>query len=244
MNNNTKTKTILFASLVAMLLIPAGVDNVAFADLSEDKLEKIAAQAAKLQNKINDGINVEKNTANLTILLDKLNDNGITMGDQSLDVLADWHSEGLDEVSTESNGASTECTCDHSMKIKAGYKYFKYHLFGINFYGHVTGIWSLDGEGGDIRDATVDVNNSHASSGAIWIYSVAGSSDRPTTATWDSTVYLVDNNASQQTPDHTTGAHTATFHYSWDSFTTPLSSGYFAGSNWDVIAEADIQSTV
>lgn len=254
-------KTILFASLIVAMILPFSGMNFANADnqnieitdkisvndsatvekQTEDKIIKLAERAAKLQNKINEGIKVDVNQMKLDRVLDRLNSMGITMEGQDLDVLSEFHSDGIDDTDIEFEIMCTEC--EHSIKVKAAYQYFKYTLFGINFYGNVSGSWSPDMYvTADKKDVLVSIDNGHAASGPIWGYSVTASNDRPTTAVYDTFVNAIDSSGVYQFPngDFTTYNNQASFTWSWDTHNSPLSPGFYAGTDWDLTARGEV----
>jgi len=235
-------RTVLFASLIAAMIIPfSGVDyaEAQKSQVTEEQLLQWATTAARLQVAIDEGDDSESTQHRLAIVLDSLNDNGVTMENQDLDVLDDYYSDGVNE-----SNSSARCTCDHSMKVRAAYEYLKYTVFGINFYGHEKGPWSAQMiHIGDEGTSQVQIKQAHVDNPTIRAYSIAASDDRPTTVVYNVQLGALNDEDVSQFPSGTIGFTDlgATFAFFWDRHNSPMTVAFTPTDTWliTLIGELD-----
>ena len=244
MNNiENRTKTILLASIIVAMILPFGGMEYAEAKktqgVTDEQLIQWATTAAELQTAIDGGDTSEHIKNRLVQTLDNLNDNGVTMEGQGLEVLDDYYSDGINK-----SNMVTKCGCDHSMKIRAAYEYFKYHLFGINFYGHNKGPWSANMEVvGDEGISQVQVKTEHVHT-PIRAYSVTASDDRPTTVVYNVQLQALNDDDVSQFPSGTIDFTdlSATFVFFWDRHNSPKTEAFTPTDTWLITVTGELDA--
>lgn len=136
----TKTiKTILFASLIAAMILPFSGMNYAVAEeLDKETVEKIANQATQLMENLEteqDPTKIEKMQKKLYKLLAILNSVGLYTEEQ-FEVIKEERLYDIPEEKTSSGAQTSSCCTDPAVKVKVG---FDYRLWG--FYGTANGNW-------------------------------------------------------------------------------------------------------
>ena len=138
---SSNIKTLLFASLIAAMILPFSGMNYAVAEeLDKEKVEKIAKKAQKLMEKIETEDNpkkIQKIQKQLNKLLAKLNSVGLYTEKQFEVIKEERLDDYLEEeiLSRTSRAYCSSCN-DPAVKIKVG---FDYRLWG--FYGTANGNW-------------------------------------------------------------------------------------------------------
>jgi len=226
-----KEKTVILGVLIVAMILPvSSIGMVEAQTATEQQLHSWAKESAKLQLAISEGDSSESSEARLSIVLDNLNNNGVTMQGQEIHVLSEYHFDGVDEISSVKKCGS----CAHSMKVRAAYEYFKYHLLGFNFYGHEKGPWStkmvsVSNEG----TSQIQVKQPHVNT-PIRAYSIDASDDRPTTVIYNVQLSALNDNDDHQFPSRTIDFSdlTATFSFAWDTHNSPKTVPFTPTDNW------------
>ena len=140
MNNITKkTQTILFASLIAAMILPFSGMNYAVAEeLDKEQVEKIANKATRLMEKLQTEENprkIERMQERLDNLLTTLNSVGLYTEDQ-FEVIKEERLNDIPEEETSGFQLACSSCNDPAVKVKSG---FDYRLWG--FYGTANGQW-------------------------------------------------------------------------------------------------------
>ena len=181
----------------------------------------MGTSAAYLQAAIDSGNDNKYMKDSLTYVLERLNDNGVTMEGQGLDVLANYYSDGV------TNDTRSHCICDPSMKIRAAYQYFKYQIYGFNFYGHQKGSWSADMDAvGELGASQVQIKSSHTHT---WLraYTIAASDDRPATVVYHVELDMLDDDDNSMFPsgiiEYTDLRYTFIY---WDRHNSPMTPSF------------------